>query len=135
MGGRLGSGAGIAEAAGPQELAAGVGAAGARVEPGARTDVPELSGGLLLDDVSERVGDRRGVSAGGRVAAAVPAAGAVRDDHSREHRRAALSGAAGDAAGPDTEDVSGRSGERSEVAGRGRADQAQREWELGETIR
>src|SRR2546427_4022572 len=118
----------MAAAAGPQELAAGVGAAGARVEPGARTDVPELSGGLLLDDVSERVGDRRGVSAGGRVAAAVPASGALRDDHSREHRRAALSGAAGDAAGPDTEDVSGRSGERSEVAGGGGGGATQPGW-------
>src|ERR1700674_1394024 len=135
MGGRLGSSARMAAAAGPQELAASVGAAGGAVEPSARADVPELSGELLLDDVSKRVGDRRGVSASRRVAAAVPAPGALRDDHPGEHRRAALSGAAGDAAGPDTEDVSGRSSERSEVAGRGRAHQAQREWEFGEALR
>jgi len=38
---------------------------------------------------------RCGVSAGARVAAVVPATGALRDNHAGEHRRAALSGSAG----------------------------------------
>jgi hypothetical protein len=51
--------------------------------------------GRVLDDLSERVGHRRGVSAGASVAAIVATADALRNDHAGENGRAALSGASG----------------------------------------
>src|SRR5438128_1690463 len=95
MGGRLGPGPKVAGWTAAEELAEGAGTAGAWVEPSARADLWGLSHELLLDDLSERVGHRCGVSAGGSVAAVVPATGALRDNHAGEHRRAALSGSAG----------------------------------------
>src|SRR3984893_19127497 len=91
----MGPGPKVAGWTAPDELAEGAGAAGARVEPGARADLWGRSHELLLDDVSERVGHRRSVSAGASIAAIVPTAGALRDHHAGEHGRAALSGSAG----------------------------------------
>src|SRR5712671_1524069 len=130
-----GPGPKVAGGTAPEELAESAGAAGASVEPGARADLWGLSHELLLDHVSARVGYRRGVSAGASVAAIVPTAGALRDDHAGEHGCAALSGACGAAGWRGAQVVSRRSGDRSEVAGRGPADQAPREWEFGEVVR
>src|SRR5258708_10836411 len=121
MGARLGPGRKVAGWTAPEELAESAGAAGASVEPGACADLWGLSHELLLDHVSERVGYRRGVSAGASVAAIVPTAGALRDDHAGEHGCAALSVACGAAGWRDAPVVSRRSGDRSEVAGRGAA--------------
>src|SRR5437879_9692255 len=99
MGGRMGPGPKVAGWTAPDELAEGAGAAGASVAPGARADLWGLSHELLLDDVSERVGHRRSVSAGASIAAIVPTAGGLGDDHRGAPRRAARCGSAGPAGG------------------------------------
>src|SRR5258708_9870832 len=135
LGARLGPGPKVAGGTAPEDLAESAGAGGERVEPGACADLWGLSHELLLDHVSERVGYRRGVSAGASVAAIVPTAGALRDDHAGEHGCAALSGACGAAGRPGAQVVSRRSGDRSEVAGKGGADQEPRGWGFCESVR
>src|SRR6266852_87278 len=102
----MGPGTKVVGSAATDKLAAVARADRTGVEPGAHADVSELSEELLLGDLSERAGHRRGVSAGGSVATAVPATGALRDDHPGEHRRAALSGSAGPAGRRSAEVVS-----------------------------
>src|SRR5258708_19340062 len=124
MGARLGPGRKVAGWTAPEELAESAGAAGASVEPGACADLWGLSHELLLDHVSERVGHRRGVSAGASVAAIVPATSALRDDHAGEHGCAALSGACGAAGRPGAQGVSRTIGAPSEARGRQRVDRS-----------